>query len=225
MIQSPFALLRPFENTLKIAMFDKSDDVRSDKDAATIIGAAESAGLWQEHGNKTVVIREVTDRSIKADGMITDVPSLALCLRWADCQNFVIYEPQKNVLGALHVGWRGLLSGAIPEFFKTLKSAFNISGNEVFVGAGPSLCMDCAEFGVDHEVLTTLPPNFVDGRHANLIAEATRQLLETGVQPSRIDRSHDCTRCMPDSYWTYRGGHKEEVLAGHTNMLVAFLHP
>lgn len=204
-------------------MFTKEDDIRSDHDTATIAGAPDAAGLWQEHGNKTVVIRESTNRTIKADGMITDTPGLALCIRWADCQNFVIYEPKKNFLGVLHAGWRGMLSGAIPEFFKAMKSEFSIAGNDVFVGAGPSLCMQCAEFGVGHEVLKTLPPNLIDGRLANLQAEATRQLLAAGVQPSRIERNPDCTRCNPERYWSYRGEDKQQVTEGHTNMIVAAL--
>jgi copper oxidase (laccase) domain-containing protein len=67
-----------------------------------------------------------SNRTEEADGMITDVPGLALNLRVADCQSFVIFSPKKNVLGLLHVGWRGLISGAIPEFFAVLTN--HISG-------------------------------------------------------------------------------------------------
>jgi YfiH family protein len=222
-ILNPFAIFRPFEDRLAVVMLTKVDDVRSDNDAKRSVGATRSAGLWQEHGDKTIMVWDQTDRTEKADGMITDRANLALCIRWADCQNFVVYAPEKHVLGVLHAGWKGILVDAIPKFFESLKADFGVDAKDTYVGAGPSLCMKCAEFGVDHEVLQTLPSNLIDGRLANLQGEALRQLIESGVREDRIERHPDCTRCTPETYWTYRGGHREDVIAGHTNMLVATL--
>lgn len=223
MIDSPFALLRQFDDRLRVTFFTKSDDVHDDQSAATIAGAQEAAGLWQAHGNKTVIIREPVNRTQQADGMITDVPGLALCIRSADCQNFVVYAPSKNVVGGLHVGWKGLLAGAIPEFFTALKKEFGIEPKETFVGAGPSLCTACADFSDPARELPSLPPAFMHGNTVDLRGAATDQMITLGVPRAQIERHLDCTRCHPEAYWTYRGGDREEVKEGHSNMVVCCL--
>ena len=223
MITSPFAIFRPFEKRIRVIFFMKDDDIRDDQTAAQKIGTKDAAGLHQMHDNETVVIRTPTNRTIPADGMITDVPSLALCLRVADCQSFVIYEPKKNILGLLHVGWRGVITGAIPEFFTVLKKEFGIVPAETFVGAGPSLCTRCADFMDPEKELPTVSRKFINGRNADLRGAATEQLTSLGVLRNHIEQHPDCTRCHPELYWTYRGGDRDAVKKGRTNMMVCAL--
>ncbi len=219
MILSPFQLLKPFEEQLSVAFFTKSDDIPDDQTAARAINASKAAGLWQKHGNHTVIVREPSNRTEQADGMITDAPDLALCLRVADCQSFVIFEPQKNIVGLLHAGWRGLIAGAIPEFFTVLKKEFGIDPSETFIGAGPSLCQKCADFTDPARELPSISKEFIHGKTVDLQGAATAQMIELGVQPDHLERHPDCTRCHPELYWTYRGGDREKVMEGHTNML------
>lgn len=219
MIASPFSIFRPFEDRLKVALFIKEDDIRSDADAARALGIANTAGLKQMHGKRTVIINAPTNRTEEADGMITDVPDLALCTRWADCQNFVMYDPERNRVGVLHVGWKGLIAGAIPEFF----TLFSEDPKNVLVGAGPSLCQQCADFTDPARELPSIHKKFVEGNTVDLRAAATEQMLSLGVLPKNVERHRDCTRCSPGTYWTYRGGDRDDVKNGHSNMLVCSL--
>lgn len=223
MIRQPFSILHIFGDALQIALFRKEDDIRSDADAMKMIGAKKSAGLHQVHGNRVIIVRDQSDRTEHADGMITDVPGLALSVRWADCQNFVVYDPKKKILGVMHVGWKCLVAGTIPEFFRVLKRQFGIKGDDVFVGAGPSLCLKCSGFSDPLNEISNVPHEFVYEKNVDLQGWATKQLMDAGVGPDRFERHPDCTRCFPEKYWTYRGGHRQEVLDGHTNMLTAFM--
>lgn len=223
MISQPFALLRPYADRLRVALFQKEDDIRGDAPAAAALGAAGGAGLHQVHGRRVIVVREPTDRTEKADGMLTDVRGLALCIRWADCQNFVVYAPEHGVAGVLHAGWRGVEANAIASLYETLRAEWRIEPVETLVCAGPSLCQRCAEFSSPATELPSIHPDFFDGKHADLQGAATHQLLRLGVKEASIERSSDCTCCQPNRYWTYRGGHREEVRTGHTNMLACVL--
>lgn len=223
MMSQPFILFRPFEKQLSVAIVRKEDDVRSDTDAAQKIGVTHAAGLHQVHGNNVVIIREPTARIIQADGMITDVPDLALCIRWADCQNFVVFAPEKNILGAMHVGWKCLRAGTIPAFFALLREKFAIDGKDCFVAGGPSLCTQCSEFTDPLKEISNVPKEFVHGRTVDLRGWAEQQLQTEGVLMKQFERQQDCTRCMPEHYWTYRGGDREEVMKGRTNMIVCGL--
>ncbi len=223
MLLDPFPLLRPFSSILRVGLFTKADDIRSDADAAKALGADASAGTWQVHGDRVIVVRGPSARTEKADGMLTDARGLALCTRWADCQNFVILAPERRVAGVLHAGWKGVIGGAVPSFFRTLRDEWGIGGEDVWVVAGPSLCKASADFTDPKTELTNFPADLINGRCADLQEAATRHFLEEGVRPDRIERHADCTRCHPEMYWTYRGGHREEVKAGHTNMLACVL--
>ncbi len=225
MLRDPFALFRPFQSRVSVAIFSKQDDLPDDAAAATALGVENAAGLWQMHGNKTVIIRSASKRTEQADGMITGTTGLALCTRWADCQNFVIYEPEKHVCGVLHAGWKGLIAGAIPEFFRVLENEFGIEAPHTFVGAGPSLCQRCADFTDPARELPSIGKEFVDGRCVDLRRAADAQLKELGVRADRFERHPDCTRCTPRTYWTYRGGDREAVKESHTNILACALRP
>lgn len=223
MIEHPFSLLAPYKNQLKVAMLTKEDAIRTDAEVAALVEAKKIAGLHQVHGKTTVVTQDTIDRDIQADGLITDVPGLTLTIRWADCQNFIIYAPEHQIVGLLHAGWRGVDCGAISEFFRELRAKFHIDPHEVLVGAGPSLCTHCAEFTDPTEELVHVDSKYFEKRCVDLQQAATDQLLEAGVRANTIERLADCTKCHPETYWTYRGGDREEVIAGKVNMLTAML--
>lgn len=160
-----------------------------------------------------------------ADGIVTDRPGLALSTRSADCQSFIVFAPERSVLGVLHVGWRGLIAGAIPAFYAVLKREWNIDPRQTFVGIGPSLCPACAGFSDPVRELPNIPAAFVQGKNVDLRGAADAQLLALGLPRDHLERSLDCTCCHPEKYWTYRGGDREAVKAGHTNLLAAVLRP
>ncbi len=219
MIEHPFAILRAYKDRLHVAIMAKQDAIGSDDDIRTHVPDIPIARLWQAHGKETVIVREPTSRTIKADGMLTDQPGLLLTIRWADCQNFVVYAPKKHVIGLLHAGWRGLEAGAIESFFATLKREWGIEPEDTIIGAGPSLGFECANFTDPSKEMPSMPKHLIDGKKANLQQAATDRLLALGVKADRIERIPDCTTCHSKTYWTYRGGDREAVIAGKTNVL------
>ncbi|MCA9370501.1 MAG: polyphenol oxidase family protein [Candidatus Peregrinibacteria bacterium] len=180
--------------------------------------------LHQVHGNRTIVAREPIESTEQADGVITDTPGLHLMVRAADCQNFAVYAPGHHVCGVLHAGWRGILAGAIPEFFTVLERAFGIEPYETFVAAGPSMCLACAEYkDPDFELRKKIDPRFVHDDHVDLQGAATMQLLQLGLPRDHFARYSDCTTCHPKTYVTYRGGDRERVEQGGSNVLIVNL--
>ncbi|MBT3292581.1 polyphenol oxidase family protein [Candidatus Peregrinibacteria bacterium] len=222
MIESPFLLLAPYSDRLRVDIFTKEDDMKKSSDLSKIIGN-ESVCLNQVHGTKTVEIKDPINNKQDADGMITEMKNVSLCSFWGDCQNFVIFAPAQNILGVLHAGWRGINAGAINEFFNTLHSSYSIIPSETLVAAGPSLCTDCAEFSDPITELSNVDSKFFHEKHVDLRCAALEQFLGVGVPKSNIERSTDCTCCMPEKYWTYRGGDKADMRNGSTNVLVCTL--
>ena len=221
MIKNPFSIFDL--RTIEVTMFTKEDDLSNDQDACNAVGCNTYASLRQVHGSTTIIVREPTNGTDQADGMITDQKDLLMIIRIADCQPFVIAVPEKQVAGVLHVGWKSLHDGAITSFYKTLKQEWNIDPSETYVGIGPSLCTQCADFTDPKIELPHLDSQFFSHNHVDLRGAADAELLQLGVQKNKIERHSHCTRCHPELYWTYRGGDKEEMQKGKRNMLACRL--
>ncbi len=223
MLQDPFPLLHLFQDHLRVALFTKEDDITSDQAAAEKLGAKEAAGLSQKHGNRAVRIDRSSNRIEEADAMATNKPGLALCIRAADCQNFVVYAPKQKVAGVLHVGWRCIEDGTIRSFYDLLKREWTIDPADTFVVAGPSIGFECAEFSDPAHEMPSVDSSLINGRLIDLSGAADQQFLAVGVQQDHMERIQDCTKCHPEKYWTYRGGDMEAVKQGHTNVLACML--
>lgn len=220
---NPFASLRPFENKLCVRLFTKDDGLITDQSVANAVGSHDYAALQQVHGNRTIVTRQMIKRTEQADGVITDQPGLVLTMRIADCQPIIVYSPEANIVGLIHAGWKGLVCGVIPKFFEIMKSNRKSQIANLKIGIGPCLCTHCAEFSDPLSELPGIPPELISGKNADLRTWAGHQLIDAGVQPENIERMEDCTRCQPEKYWTYRGGDREAVKAGRTNVMACVL--
>ena len=218
MITGPFQLLRQFQDILDVRFLARADNVSSDADIARITGKKNIASLRQMHGNTAVRVNAASSRMLEADALATDTPGLTLTIRFADCQNALILHPKKRVVCLLHAGWRGVQSRVMIEAYEMLRAEWGIDPEETFVGLGPSLCTKCAEFT---DPLTEAPElkDFIRGRCIDLRAALDDELAGIGVHKNRIERMPDCTRCHPETYFTYRGGDRDAVQNGYINAL------
>ena len=207
-------LFEQFSDTISCRFLSRDDDRTPTEN---------SVRLHQVHGNKTIVTHDKMSATKQADGVLTDTPKLDLIIRAADCQNFAIFVPEKNIIGVLHSGWKGLLASAIPEFLHAAEQEWGTKSSDIFVAAGPSLCASCAEFSNPAIELPGIDQKFFNGRLVDLQGFADQQLFASGILPEHFERSPDCTLCKNDVYLSYRGTDKDDVKAGLSNFLVCSL--
>jgi len=221
MIEQPFALFRPFQDRVRVRLYDRGDGVMHTADVARLEGQSVADGE-QTHGPLTE--RVLGPGTIAgADGVATDVHGLTLSSRNADCQSFAVFDPVRGIGGVLHTGWKGLLNGAIPAFVHLLHHEWGNDPRNLMVGAGPSLCTTCAEFTDPVTELVGIDHRFFYGRLVNLRAIADDQWESAGVMPGCIERHPDCPKCDVDRWWSLRGGDKEAMAAGARNILTISL--
>jgi polyphenol oxidase len=223
MIEHPFALLRPYSDQVTVRMLTKADNASDDESIRSALKVEEISTLKQVHGNRTILVDEPTHRTEEADGMLTDLEELTLCIRTADCQSFAIVDTSMDVVGVLHVGWRGLVNDAIPAFFSILSRAYKVAPSEVLVVAGPSLCLQCAEFTNPSEELRGVSPRFFHGRHVDLRGAAEDQLFSLGVKPEHFERYPACSRCENEKHWSYRAEREKVGTEGFRDVLAISL--
>ena len=73
--------------------------------------------LHQIHSNKLIFLSKNShyQKKIKADAVVTSIAKLPIGVLTADCAPVLLYENQKNMVAAIHAGWKGAFKGIVPK--------------------------------------------------------------------------------------------------------------
>ena len=73
--------------------------------------------LHQTHSNKFIFLDKFpqNSRKLKADAIITNVVKLPIAVLTADCAPILLYDKRKNMIAAIHAGWKGAFKGIISK--------------------------------------------------------------------------------------------------------------
>ena len=73
--------------------------------------------LHQKHSNKFVFLDKYPHnfKKVKADAIITNLVKLPIAVLSADCAPILLYDKQKNMIAAIHAGWRGAFKGIVSK--------------------------------------------------------------------------------------------------------------
>lgn len=192
------------------------------------VEAGQVATTRQVHGNHIAVATADAGgrRFANSDGLITDVPGLALMLRFADCQPILLYDPVHHALGLVHAGWRGIAQGVARRAVEKMEDAFGSRPADLIAGLGPAIGPCC--YTVGHEVAAAMGYALPDWSQVmtsqgeerwrlDLPAANAQQLAAAGVH--RIEQANLCTGCRHDEFFSHRADQ------GHTGRfaVVAYL--
>jgi YfiH family protein len=78
-----------------------------------VLPGSELVTVHQIHSAEVVTVTGPMplDQRPQADAMVTDQPNLLLGILTADCVPVLFHDPQANIIGAAHAGWKGALAG------------------------------------------------------------------------------------------------------------------
>jgi YfiH family protein len=175
-----------------------------------IIGARHLIFMNQVHGGDIVILKKDDHPSIEstayADALITDIPSVALMVKQADCQGVILYDPVKAALAVVHCGWRGNVRNILGAVVARMSSNLGCVESDILAVIGPSLGPCCAEFTSYKEIFPEAFRKFiVRDNHFDLWEISRRQLSDAGLEEKMIDIAGICTRCNTDFFYSYRG--------------------
>lgn len=98
----------------------------------------------QKHTNKVILIDGNNNFEI-ADGMVCKKPRLALAILTADCVPILFADEQKNIIAAVHSGWRGARANIIAETILAMK---RLGASSIKAIIGP--CIKQPSYEVDN---------------------------------------------------------------------------
>lgn len=176
-----------------------------------IVGARQIVFPRQTHGDTVVVVGEnailqgIPENPV-ADALITNIPGLFIAIQVADCQAIMLYDPENNVVGNVHSGWRGSVAGIIGKTITAMKTEFGTRPQRLKAAIGPSLGPCCAEFVNYHNEIPKRYWKYMDHHcHFDFWAITTDQLVRAGVPGDNIANHRVCTKCRKDFFYSYRG--------------------
>jgi len=168
--------------------------------------------MRQVHGTS---VRVVTEGGVypDTDGLVTDVSGLLLGVRVADCVPLLLYDPVRPAAGAVHCGWKPTVGGIAEHAVHLLTERFGCCPGDIRAAAGPSAGPCCYEIGRD--VASKFREGSIQARggslYADIKAELSARLLDTGLAAHNMEMSPDCSICNPADYFSHR---RDNVNAG-----------
>jgi len=175
----------------------------------------------QVHG---AAVRTVTTADVKADpcgkppyeadGLMTDLPGVALVVYSADCIPILFYDPVRRVVAAVHAGWRGTAAGIATAAVQRMEAVYGCGRGDILAAIGPGIGPDCFETHEDvpnamTAALSTAVLQHIrikeNGKFAVDLKRINAMRLEqAGLDPAHIAVSDICTACHPDKFWSHR---------------------
>lgn len=175
----------------------------------------------QVHGG---VVRTVTTADVRADpydrvdyeadGLMTDLPGVALMVYAADCIPILFYDPVRRVVAAVHAGWRGTAAGIATAAVGRMEDVYGSSRADIMAAIGPGIGPDCFETHEDvpnamTAALSTAVLQHIkikeNGKFAvDLKAINAMRLEQAGLAPEHIAVSDVCSCCRSELFWSHR---------------------
>lgn len=164
----------------------------------------------QKHSSDIYVLGSAPEPA-SADAVLTGRRGVLIGVRVADCVPVLLFDRGKNLVGAVHAGWRGTAGQILKNTIKTLQEEFHSSPGDILIALGPSIRKCCYDVG--DEVKNAIErategdgyyykkenKYFLDLSSANVL-----QALSSGVPRHNIWQSEECTYCSPEKFFSHR---------------------
>jgi len=140
------------------------------------------ATMRQVHGDD--VVWAMPGLVPEADALLTYTPGLAVLVRVADCVPIVLATEERDAVGVVHAGRKGLVAGVAPAAAQIM---LDRGRGSVTAWVGPHICGRCYELDADTaaEVATVVPTaastTWKGTPAADIGAGVTAQLEQVGV--------------------------------------------
>ncbi len=98
--------------------------------------------VHQVHSNNFVYIDKnfkfKKNKKIKADAIITNQRKVPIAVLTADCVPVLLYDNKKNIVAAIHAGWKGAFKGIINNVISFMQKK-GCKKKDIFAAVGPCI--------------------------------------------------------------------------------------
>ena len=107
--------------------------------------------LHQIHSNRLIFLNKHTHNSkkVKADAVITNIAKLPIGILTADCAPILLYDYKKNMIAAIHAGWKGAFKGIVSNVLNFMVKK-GCKKNHITAAIGP--CISSQSYNVKEDL-------------------------------------------------------------------------
>jgi YfiH family protein len=174
--------------------------------------------VHQVHSADVVTVDKPGSSLQKADALVTATPGLTLAVLTADCQPVLFSDPQANVVGAAHAGWRGAMAGVLEATVGAMEG-IGAARHNIRACVGPTISQAAYEVGPEFldDFLQEDPGNsrfFAQGNkdryQFDLPGYGLKKLRDLGI--AEATWTGHCTYRDEDRFFSYRRSvHRKEA--------------
>jgi len=119
------------------------------------LGAAHGREPWplianrQVHSDIIHVLRAHGGSIMAGDGLVTNIPGIAIAILTADCLPVLLADKKNRVVGAFHAGWRGTVKRIAAKGLGTMRHEFGSRPEDIYAAIGPGIQKCCYAVGDD----------------------------------------------------------------------------
>jgi len=187
----------PFYNNMSYKVGDDKERVQSNRNnffSPLGIDQSRLAIPQQVHSDNVKIISEPGYYE-NTDALITSEKNLFLIISTADCYSIFIYDRVRNIIAAVHSGWRGSQKKILSKTVNILSKEMGCSIEDLNFFIGPGIC--AGHFEVGKDVSEMFDNKFVmhnKGKYfVDLKEHILDQLHESGITPEQTEVSPLCT--------------------------------
>lgn len=148
------------------------------------------------------------------DAIITSIPNVCLCVSTADCVPVLLYDSAKEVVAAVHAGWRGTVGEIVTHTLQAMHESYGTQARDVHAIIGPCISLKAFEVGIEvyesfehagydmAQIAHWYPEK--EKYHIDLPMANRLQLLAKGVTLEQIHDSHICTYTQHEDFFSAR---------------------
>lgn len=161
----------------------------------------------QVHGIDIYCLTEPLKEDREVDGfdaLVTGLPGVGLMIQQADCQAVLLIDPVREVIAAVHCGWRGSVQGILGRVISVMVENYGTAPTDLQAVISPSLGPCCAEFvNFRQELPVEFHRFMVRDNYFDFWQITRHQLMSAGMSAESITKAAVCT-CCSDDYFSYR---------------------
>lgn len=161
------------------------------------------------------------------DGLITDLDSIALITRFADCVPVILYDRKRKVQANLHSGWKGTLQRIGKKGVDAMICEYQCDVNDIVAIIGPAIGK--YDFEVEEDVSSQFAETFPlwkdliikknEKKYLIDLQEIVfRMLVDSGIGQNNITKI-DISTFSDERFHSYRRDRQDYALMGFITMI------
>ena len=179
----------------------------------------------QTHDNKVICIdREFTEQSKEEqtallhgmDAIITDLPQICIGVSTADCIPILLYDDTRNVIAAVHAGWRGTVAEIAKECIHTMCNSYGCRATDIKAIIAPGISIDAFEVGDEvyekfaeaefpmEKISKRYPAEQGEKWHIDLWEANRLLMIDAGIKEANIAIAGICTYTNHEDFFSAR---------------------